>query len=838
MRMPETMRTTAMAAVAAAFALSVGACLAGSARAQTSPTPHGWPRVAVSDGDTITIYQPQLTSWDYVTLITSAAVAVKPAGARQETSGTIHTRATTRVDRSARTVYFESMEITGGEFPSAGSQADAYLARIRALMPRKLGSMSLDRLEASLAELEARRTGQSQPLRNDPPVIIFTSEAAVLVPIDGPPIYQTVPKTKVERAVNTRALLLRDSDRKLYLHLFDGYVTASALGGPWAAARAVPKDVAKAETQAVETKQVDLLAGHQDPDTQQYPSLKTTPIPALYLTTLPTELIVTSGQPQWAPVDSTRLLYVTNTNAHVFRSTADQKIYVLISGRWFRSPSLDGPWEFVPAESLPADFARIPDDSPTENAKASVPGTEQAEEAAIANTIPQNETVDRTTAMDPAPVYDGDPRLEPIEGTPLHYVMNCATPVIEVDDKTWLACENGVWFAATSPDGPWVVATSVPAIIYSIPPSSPMYYVTFVRVVRYDPSTVWVATTPGYYGTVVGPDGLVVFGTGYTYAAYVGPSVVVSYPITYGYGCDPCWTPWSGWSFGFAVGWPMAADYHFWCACPPAPFWGPYWAPCYHAHYNAYGGITAWGPYGWAGTSGFVYWHHGRWPGEGHGAAAHDPWTGHRWASRYGRAYNSITGTRVAGRPGGVQNVFTGGTAFAGRGAASGSKPGNAPTGVSVAPGHSRTAQPAPVGHPTGYTPGTVNATHGSGIKAPNGGAIDVQTHVIAGRNGNYYRPDGVGGWQEMKKPMAQNIGGQAPPVQRQTPGSPPAGSWQPYKGAQTNALNRELNSRELGAQRQSSFQANQPQFAGSSGGPKPQPKPQPQPQPKPQKPH
>jgi hypothetical protein len=142
-----------------------------------------------------------------------------------------------------------------------------------------------------------------------------------------------------------------------------------------------------------------------------------------------------------------------------------------------------------------------------------------------------------------------------------------------------------------------------------------------------------------------------------------------------------------------------------------------------------------------------------------------------------------------------------------------------------------RTAQPAPVGHPTGTTPGTGNATQGPGIKAPNGGAIDVRSHVIAGRNGNYYRPDGVGGWQEMKKPMAQNVSGQTPPAQHQKPSSPPAGSWQPYKGGQTGVLNRELSSRELGAQRQSSFQAHQPQFSNSGGGTKPQQPQKPQPQ-------
>ena len=269
------------------------------------------------------------------------------------------------------------------------------------------------------------------------------------------------------------------------------------------------------------------------------------------------------------PIPPTQLLYASNTVSHVFKELVDQKTYVLISGRWFRSSSLNGPWEFVPGADLPKDFAAIPDDSPQENVKAAVPGTRQAQEASIANGIPQTVKVDRKTAkLDPPPQYDGAPQLKPIDGTPLQYVANCETPVIEVDAQSWYACRNGVWFVATSSSGPWVVATSVPAVIYSIPLSSPIHYVVYSRIYSYDDQHVWVGTTPGYFGTVVCSDGTVVYGTGYVYPPYVGSSVYVSYSTTYGYGCNPCWTPWAGWAFGFAVGWATASSWNYWCCCP------------------------------------------------------------------------------------------------------------------------------------------------------------------------------------------------------------------------------------------------------------------------------
>jgi len=782
-----------------------------------------WPRVMVRNGITNTVYQPQIESWDYATLKAESAVAVQPRGAANATFGTIHIAVSTRVDRATRTVYLQGMQITEANFPSAGAQEKAYLAILRSGLPREVQTISLDRLEAGLAVLQARRQGALQPLGNVPPTIIFSTRPAMLIPVDGPPVYRPVENTDLERLFNTRALILRDKSNLLYLHLFDGYVEAPSLGGPWTRATRVPADVYKAEKQAVNARQVDLLAGQENPQTKQKPSLMSMSVPALYVSLVPTELIVIEGEPQWAPIPSTQLLYVTNTISHVFKQLTDQKTYVLISGRWFRSPSFDGPWEFVPAASLPKDFAEIPDDSPQENVKASVPGTRQAAEAAIANDIPNTVKVDRKRAMmDPPPQYDGAPKLATIEGTPLHYAVNCPTPVIKVDAKSWYACQNGVWFVATAAGGPWVAATSVPAVIYSIPPSSPIHYVVYCRIYRHDGNYVWVGSTPGYYGTVVGPDGTVVYGTGYVYPAYVGTTVYVAYPVTYGYGCDPCWTPWVGWSFGFAVGWAMASDYYWWCACPPAPYWGPYWYPCYGAYYNAYGGITAWGPYGWAGTSGYIYHENGPWTGVSRAAAGYNAWTGNQWATSYGRAYNSTTGTRVVGQRGAVENVYTGNYAYGGRGAFYNENTGAAGAGRKVTFGNEGTGNQGTAGRATIYNPNTGQATHISGIKGEDAGIIRVNDHVIAGKDGNYYRPDGQGGWEQITKPpTSRNVPRATQSATRQSMGA--QNQWSRVQPSAMNQqqyqqLNNQFYARQLGAQRQQSFQMNRPTFSRGGG--------------------
>ena len=97
-------------------------------------------------------------------------------------------------------------------------------------------------------------------------------------------------------------------------------------------------------------------------------------------------------------------------------------------------------------------------------------GTPPSREALIDNNIPQTAEVSRTTATFRA-TYEGAPLFEGIEGTPLHSAVNSPVPVIQVDPKTYYALEDGVWFTGASPNGPWSVATAVPAVIYTIPPA-------------------------------------------------------------------------------------------------------------------------------------------------------------------------------------------------------------------------------------------------------------------------------------------------------------------------------------------------------------------------------
>ena len=199
---------------------------------------------------------------------------------------------------------------------------------------------------------------------------------------------------------------------------------------------------------------------------------------------------------------------------------------------------------------MPPDFARIPTSSPAAVVLAAVAGTPQAQEAVIANSVPQTATVPLANGPTFVPSFDGAPQFKPIADTPLSATTNASVPIIQVDPNNFYAVSSGVWFTAPAVTGPWRVATSVPDVIYTIPTSSVAHFVTYVRIYGATPEVVYVGYTPGYMGTVVGPYGTVVYGTGYAYTPWVG-SVWYPPPYTYGMAAAPVYSAALGFTYGF-----------------------------------------------------------------------------------------------------------------------------------------------------------------------------------------------------------------------------------------------------------------------------------------------
>jgi hypothetical protein len=296
------------------------------------------------------------------------------------------------------------------------------------------------------------------------------------------------------------------------------WLSAPKVDGPWRAASGVPAAVKSAAAGAFRA-------------VAERPAAPGS-LPEVIVATEPTELIVTSGEPAYSPIDGTGLLLMSNTDADVFMEIASQRYFLLLSGRWYASDSLERGWAWVPFDELPADFAEIPPDSEYGGVLASVPGTQQAADARNDAAIPQTAVVDRKQATLTVE-YDGEPQFEPIEGTDMAYAVNTSSDVIRLDGR-YYCCDQAVWFEADDPDGPWSVCTSVPAEIDTIPPSCPLYPVQYVDVYDYDDDEVYVGYYPGYYGYYWYRGGWW-YGTGWRYRAWYRRHYF-GRPATYGYG--------------------------------------------------------------------------------------------------------------------------------------------------------------------------------------------------------------------------------------------------------------------------------------------------------------
>ncbi len=272
------------------------------AAAPAGPDP--WPKSADVNGTQFTIYQPQLDTWDGYRFEAHAAVSVLSPGYTEPVFGVINVTASTLVDRLSRTVQFADLKVEKLTFPSDPYIGTRYQPGFQSLLASRVSKIPLDRLEAALAIEKAEKRARTVPVQNEPPQFVFSSKAAVLVAIDGEPVWRPVENTGLTRVLNTRALILKDPAGRIYLHLFDGFLAAPSLSGPWTVVKKVPADVGQATKSLAQAKVVDLMEGPPDEKTGKKPSLNTV-VPQIIATTRPTELIVTDGPPDWVPIQTT-----------------------------------------------------------------------------------------------------------------------------------------------------------------------------------------------------------------------------------------------------------------------------------------------------------------------------------------------------------------------------------------------------------------------------------------------------------------------------------------------------------------------------------------------------
>ncbi|MCX5891812.1 MAG: hypothetical protein NTW80_02380, partial [Deltaproteobacteria bacterium] len=535
-----------------------------------------WPRRFKHDKGTVILYQPQLESFQGDRLTARAAVSVQKKEWKQPVFGVVWLSARALTDRDTRQVTIDEAKVTDTKFPNATPEQIAQFQDfLNGEIEDRSHNISLDRLLAML-DLAEKEKAADAGLQTKAPKIIFTTNPAVLVLLDGEPRLLPLPDSKLMRVANTPFLMVYDPAGKTYfLKGGDTWLKSVEVKGPWQDAGTLPE--------GLKTLEARMTQGQQAPKKVE---ASAGALPQIIVSQEPAELIATEGEPQYSPITGTGLLYLSNTESNVFMDTTSQFYYALLSGRWFATKSLqDGPWTYVSPSKLPADFARIPEGSTKGFVLVNVAGTPQAQDAVLENSIPQTAAIDRKKATIKVS-YDGEAKFQKIAGTDLEYATNTGQAVFKEGTK-YYACDQGVWYEADSANGPWRVSVQPPAQVEAIPPSNPHYNVKYAKVYETTDDVAYVGYTPGYTGSYV-QDGTVVYGTGYDYPAYATDATYIPAPATYGYAAtyDPYGGSWGsqpayynpaswfvpglvGVAAGVAIG---AAASHWWGG--HGPYWG------------------------------------------------------------------------------------------------------------------------------------------------------------------------------------------------------------------------------------------------------------------------
>jgi len=732
-----------------------------SARA---PVDGGWPRAGQTpSGGRIIVYQPQIAEWaDERRMTAYGAVSYTAPGAQKAALGSLKIEAKTKVAMSERLVSFSDMAITESNFPDLPKdQVREVVGQIVKALPAEERVIALDRVLAAIDKSQIMPKNV-EGVKADPPPIFFSKTPAVLVNIDGEPIWSPIKDNDLKFAVNTNWDLFQHGPTGVYyLRYNDSWLQTSDLKGAWQRVEKLPPSFGKLPRDDNWKDVLTAVPGKK---------LSESKVPRVFVSLVPAELILLTGEPSYLLVTGTSLLWVSNTESDVFRLGKTGPVYFLVAGRWFSAPDFTGPWTFA-TPKLPADFQKIPLEHQRSRVLASVPGTQQAAEAVLLAQVPQTARVNRKEIKAPEVAYQGDPKFEPIETTKLERAVNTDKDIIKFGDLYYM-CFQGVWFVSKSATGPWQVADSIPKEIYQIPASSGAHNVTYVTVVQEDTDDDWVtfAAVAGFTGVMIAW-GCAVWGSGYYHPPYWGwggyyPYYYPHYP-SYGYGA--WYNPWTG-AYGRS-----------------AVAYGPYGGAGVTARYNpttgTYSrGAAAWGPYG---------------------------------ARGYGEAYNPRTGAYGQTRQG--SNVYgSWGTTAVQRGDdwAATSRVTNRATGTTTR---------ATAGSGGGEAI-TRRGPEGSGGVARTGSG-----DVYAGKDGNVYRKQGDswqkydnGGWSDVNKPQP-SAGTQAAGQTRDRTaqaGATGAGAGAgatafPTDRSTIDQLNRDAGARTAGTQRTGDYGS----YRSSGGG-------------------
>jgi len=502
-----------------------------------------WPRTIIgSDGGIFYVYQPQPDSFSENILRFKAAFTYLGKGKGEPRYGSFQALTMVDIDKDQRRVgvVLANILFLAISGPPDTALTDYLKETLECGIPAAALDIPLDDLVCSLRLSGNEEAKETAHFRNDPPRIIVATKPSILVFIDGAPKTRRHPVWGVNMVLNTPNIIMESFDGWYYLYGGRHWYIAPEAAGPYNFTGYIAPDMQRvqqdlARTIASESEHTDTIregAGI---------------VEDIIVCTSPAELIQTLGKPVYQGIPGTRLQYVTNSNDDIFRDSVQQRYYLLLSGRWYASGGLEGPWNYIPTAELPADLGKISEGSPKDNVLASIAGTTAAREAVTDALLPQTAIISRHSIA-PVVTYDGQPRFTNIAGTRLQYASNTATVVLKDRDQ-YYCLEKGLWFVGMRPAGPWSVCTERPAEVDRIPAECPVYFCKYVYIYGSSPDYIYTGYTSGYLNAFVSGH-TVVYGTGWNYTSWIGNSY---YPRPWTWGFNMEYNPWFGWCLSFGL---------------------------------------------------------------------------------------------------------------------------------------------------------------------------------------------------------------------------------------------------------------------------------------------
>jgi hypothetical protein len=202
-----------------------------------------FPRIRESSLGKFVFHEPQVIEWnDFQELIGWVAVEIHPKSGGDPVIGSMKISAQTRNYLTDRLINIHDKKVLEINFPEDGLFSEAQIRD--ALVSTHTKEKEMLPLDVVLEYVsDSIPVPETVPFKMDPPTIFVSTEPAILVNIDGKPLFAEMEDTDLEFILNTNWDMFRVTGmERVYLRNENQWLTASSIQADWTLINALPKE--------------------------------------------------------------------------------------------------------------------------------------------------------------------------------------------------------------------------------------------------------------------------------------------------------------------------------------------------------------------------------------------------------------------------------------------------------------------------------------------------------------------------------------------------------------------------------------------------------------------